>query len=77
MRKLSVSVRDKDVLHGFDSNPDGMIEPRTNMNYMFLKSHAYIRNSRSIDGMTLIIKRDGTVLVEKLNTVKKRHTDFS
>lgn len=65
MRKLSASMHDKDMLFGFDSNPDGMVEPRTNWNYMFLGPRAYMRNAGPIAGITLIIKRDGTVLVEK------------
>lgn len=66
MRKLSASVLNSDVLFGFDSNPDGRVEPRTNLIYMYLGPKAYIHSAGMIAGMTLIIKRDGTVLVEKL-----------
>ena len=42
MRKLSASVHDKDVLFGFDSNPDGRIEPQTNWNYIYFGPRACI-----------------------------------
>lgn len=66
MRKLSASVCDSDVLFGFDSNPDGRVDPQTNWNYMYFGPGACIRGAGSVAGMTLIIRRDGAVLVEKL-----------
>lgn len=66
MRKLSASVCDSDVLFGFDSNPDGRVDPQTNWNYMYFGPGVCIRGAGPVAGMTLIIRRDGTVLVERL-----------
>lgn len=65
MRKLSASVCDNDVLFGFDSNPDGRVESRINWNNMYFGPWTYICSAGPIAAMTLIIKRDDAVLVEK------------